>query len=360
MFYNSHIHTFTNADVPMKFLPLGLVRILASRNGFKTISKGLNWLNPFSDQDIFDRYARFINIGKLGSQKAIFKECMRFYPADTRFCILSMDLSYMAAGKVSRPFEDQLMELSDLRKSYPQVIPFMHIDPRRPGVLKLLIKGVEEWGFKGIKIYPPLGYFPYDERLYPAYKYCEQKGLPVISHCSPFNPVHFRGSKNDLKEILSRSKTQIDFKGTNKELCANFANPKNWEYVLNDFGNLKICLAHFGSAHYWDKYLENPDDSENWFVMIKEMLPRYRNLYTDISFTMNNAKYFPLLKVLLADKALQNKVLFGSDYYMVETETTERQFSLDLRAFLGEENFERIASINPGHFFEVVPDKQEI
>ena len=129
---------------------------------------------------------------------------------------------------------------------------------------------------------------------------------------------------------------------------------------MNDFGNLKICLAHFGSAHYWDKYLENPDDSENWFVMIKEMLPRYRNLYTDISFTMNNAKYFPLLKVLLADKALQNKVLFGSDYYMVETETTERQFSLDLRAFLGEENFERIASINPGHFFEVVPDKQEI
>ncbi|MCU0369895.1 MAG: amidohydrolase [Bacteroidales bacterium] len=353
MFYNSHIHIFKDSDVPRGFLPLGLVRVLATKAGFKAVSRALNNLNPFSDDDTLDRYMKFVKIGRLGSQQKIFEECKRFYPDDTHFAVLPMDMAFMGAGKVPRDYPEQLKELADLKVKYPQIIAFVHIDPRRKGFLDLLKKSVEEWGFRGVKIYPPLGYFPYDPDLYPVYDYCVKQKLPVISHCSPYNPVHFKGSKKELHHLLSKSKTPIDLKKENrKELCANFTNPKNWEYVLNDFNDLKICLGHFGSAYYWKKYIENPGDPDNWFVVIKAMLAKYKNLYADISFTLNEQEYFPLLQVLLSDPALNGKILFGSDYYMVETEATERRFGLDLRAFIGEANFATIATKNPEVFFK--------
>ena len=354
MFFNTHIHTFRDIDVPRKFLPLGLVRILASKPGYFITAKFLNNLNPFSNNDLFDRYIKFVRIGKLGSQRKIFENCMIFYPEGTQFVILPMDMAFMGAGKVPREYPDQLKELGELNKIYPQIYPTIHIDPRRPKILDLLKKGVDEWGTKGIKLYPPLGYFPYDERLYPVYEYCQKNNLPVIAHCSPYNPVHYKGSKTDIIKLLSVSQTPIETKGkSKKELCSNFTNPLNYSRVLNDFKELRICLAHFGSEYMWEKYLTEPGDENNWFVIIKDMVLRYTNLYSDISFTLNNQEFFPLLKVLLSNEKLKRKILFGSDYYMVETKTTERKFSLDLRAYIGEANFTQIATINPKEFLGI-------
>lgn len=351
MFTNTHIHIFQDVDVPRRFLPLGLVRILASKPGFYLIGKVLNNLNPFSDNDLFDRYVKFVRIGKLGSQQLIFENCKKFYPKKTQFVILPMDMVYMGAGKVPRPYSEQLSKLFELKEKYPQILPFIHIDPRREGIMDMLKKCVEEWGFKGVKLYPPLGYFPYDERLYPVYDYCQHYGLPIIAHCSPYNPVHFKGKKKELLGLLSKSDTPIETKGkTRKELCANFTHPHNYKKILNDFKDLKICLAHFGSEYFWKKFIDEPDMDDNWFVIIKDMISTYQNLYSDISFTLNNQEFFPLLKVLLNDDMLIRKILFGSDYYMVETKSTERRFGLDLRAYIGEENFLKIAKYNPNKF----------
>jgi predicted TIM-barrel fold metal-dependent hydrolase len=324
---------------------------LAGKAGFKAVSRLLNFLNPFSDNDIFDRYLKFVKIGRLGSQENIFKECSRYYPESTRFIVLPMDMAFMGAGMVPRKYEMQLKELFYLKEKNSQVIPFIHIDPRRDGFMELLRKSVEEWGFRGVKIYPALGYFPYDPKLEPVYDYCCKNKLPVISHCGPYNPVHFRGNKKELQELLRNSKVQVDFKGKSKmEICSHFAAPQNWIYVLDRFPSLKLCLAHFGSAHYWQQYLDNPGDKENWFVQIRGMVPLYPGLYTDVSFTLSDQGYFPLLKVLLTDPVLRDRILFGSDYYMVETEANERRFGLDLRAYIGEENFSAIAINNPERF----------
>ncbi len=354
MFINTHIHVFRDVDIPRRFLPLQLVRFLASKPGYYLAAKILNNLNPFSDEDLFNRYLKFVSIGRMGSQQQIFENCNRFYPKDTKFVILSMDMAYMGAGKVPRAYADQLAELGKLKNTYPQTIPFIHIDPRRKNIFDLLKKSVEEWGFKGIKLYPPLGYFPYDERLYPIYEYCQKNNLSVISHCSPYNPVHFKGSKNDLNELLLKSNIPIDTKGkTRKQLCSNFSHPHNYKKVLSDFSDLNICLAHFGSEYFWNKYLDNPEMKDNWFVLIKEMLAKHNNLYTDISFTLNKREFFPLLKVLLGDDKLKSKILFGSDYYMVETKTTELRFIIDLRAYLGEDYFSTIAINNPISFLKL-------
>lgn len=353
MIYNCHIHTFRDVDVPVKFLPFGLVRLLASQSFSRTLITLLNHINPFSSNDLFDRYARFVQMGKLGSQRRILDECKKYYPEDTRFVVLAMDLAYMEAGGVPRPYANQLRELSEMKRTCPQVIPFIHIDPRRPECFDLFRQSVEEWGFEGLKIYPPIGYFPHDERLYPIYDYCQEHSLPVITHCSPYNPVHFRGSRKTLMRLLSDSLVELgDPQASKKILCSTFSHPANWEKVATDFPRLRISLAHFGSGYWWSRYLDNPGDQGNWLTIIRKMISKHDNIYTDVSFTMSDTGFFSLLKVLLTNEQLRKRVLFGSDFYMVETEATERRFGLDLRAFIGEENFHTIATENPMQFLD--------
>jgi len=355
MFYNCHIHTFRDIDVPRKYLPLGLVRILSTRRGFRILSRLLNNINPWSDNDSLDRYVKFFEVTKKKSQEEIFNYCKDFYPGSTKFVVLPMDMAFMKAGKVPRKYEEQLTELSELSRANSQIIPFIHIDPRRDGILDILKRFVEEHRFKGIKIYPTLGYFPYDERLYPIYKYCEENGLPVITHCSPFNPTRYRGTRKELKRMLSGSTIELDTSNKSpRELCSLFAYPRGWEQVLKDFPNLNICTAHFGSSDQWNKYIYKPHESRanNWFVIIKEMLEKYPNFYTDISMTLYRTDFFSLLKVLLEDAKINSKILFGSDFYMTERKDAERKFGIDIRAFLGEEKFKRIAYYNIIEFFK--------
>ena len=121
MFYNCHIHTFTEPDIPRRYLPLGLVRFLSTTWGFKTMSRLLNTLNPYSDDDTLHRYQRFIEIGKNRKQTEIFEEyCEPFYPDDTRFVVLAMDMAFMGAGKVPHSYIGQLDELTELKNKYSQ------------------------------------------------------------------------------------------------------------------------------------------------------------------------------------------------------------------------------------------------
>ena len=345
---NTHIHTFTDKDVPRKFLPLGLVRILSTKVGFNVVSRVLNFLNPLSSDDKFKKYARFATIGKLGSQQNIFEECAKFYPKNSKFVSLAMDMKYMNAGKVPRDFVEQVEELAMVARIHKQVLPFIHIDPRRPGYFDLLRYAVEDLGYKGVKLYFPLGYFPTDERLDMVYEYCQRNNLPIVSHCGPCTPTYNHSSKKTLRKWLG---TYPYSKKDNKmTLCSYFAHPKNYIPILEKYPDLKICMAHFGSECSLENFLKDPSNKDNWFYIIKEMVQEYPNLYTDISFTWNKDEYFSVLKIYMNNKALREKLLFGSDFYMVQTETTEKKFSMDLRAYLGDKYFKIIANTNPKKF----------
>jgi uncharacterized protein len=348
MIYNCHIHTFRDCDIPEKFLPLGLVRLMARNKSFRLISKILNYLNPFTDNDTFDKYVNFIKTGRLGSQEEIFKKCLEAYKHDdAAFFVLTMDMEFMGAGKVPRSYDGQLSELAELTKKYPQLHAFVHIDPRRDGYLELFRKCVDEWGFKGLKIYPPIGYFPYDERLFPIYDYCQQMGIPVMAHCSPYNPTHFKGKYSDLYALLKPSHHPINVKGKNrKELCSQFTHPRNWLEVSARFPDLKVCFAHFGSAYYWERYLKKPNDAGNWVNIIKELIGEHPNFYADVSFTMHDSEFFPVLKGMMNDDKLKDKILFGSDFYMVETKDDEVSFVNDLRHHIGDALFMKMAFDN--------------
>lgn len=351
MYYNCHIHVFTDDDVPNRFLPLGIVKILRSAVGYKAASAIMKNIIFWNENDILDRYNKFVTTGRMGSQQNIFEKCRPFYPEDTRFIVLPMDMAYMGAGDVPRPYTEQLKKLYELSKTYPQIIPFVHVDPRREGILGIVKQCVESWNFRGIKLYPPLGVFPFDERFDPIYEYCQEKNLPILTHCSPYNPVHYKGKKKDIRKLLEKSKKPVNTKKkSKKDLCSHFTFPGNFKYVVEKFPELKICFGHFGSQYSWDQYIHHPEEKDNWLRIIRDMCIDYKNFYADISFTMADMKYFSLLKVMLTNDKLSKKILFGSDYYMVEVESNERRFGLELRAYLGEENFNKIAVENPKAF----------
>ena len=134
------------------------------------------------------------------------------------------------------------------------------------------------------------------------------------------------------------------------------ADPDNYKQVMETFPELRICLGHFGGISEWRRHINGPriPDKPTWLSKIRRLIKSgdYPNLYTDISYTIFNFKEnVPFLNVLLKDPDILNKVLFGSDYYMVESETySEKRFSTDLRSVLGEDVFWKIANENPRRY----------
>ena len=261
-----------------------------------------------------------------------------------------MDMRGMGYGKPKQGIYEQHEELERLASLYPdQVIPFVHIDPRS-GSPDLLgpdpVEFIREFhgkGFRGIKLYPPLGYDAEEALLTPVYEYAHENSLPVMVHCTKGGVKNRKFKKEDVERTTA---------------------PHKYRRVLSEFPGMRLCLAHYGGSDDWDSYLKKGwlDDNKSldddkrfkkmdWLSQISTMIRSgdYPNLFTDISYTIfRYQRYIPVLKVLLENKRIRKRVLFGSDYYMIEREKTpERELSIRLRSALGRRTFNLIAHRNP-------------
>jgi predicted TIM-barrel fold metal-dependent hydrolase len=336
------MHIFTVDHVPNKFLPFGLTSLMKVPWLRTPLRLVLTKLNPFSNRDLFQRYSNFIKISTNKTQEDVFKVARSYYPLDTKFVVLPMDMAYMDAGDVPEDINEQhakLYQLSTHPQYGKQIIPFAAIDPRREGVLGIMKELVEEKGFKGVKLYPPLGYSPDHDNLHPVYEYAEDKGIPVMTHCS-------RGGVRNKK--------------ISKEQAAAFTDPDNYKAIMEKYPNLRICMGHCGGDEDWQRYLNDPWDenssatSKSWLSKILDIMRsgEFPNLYADVSYTIFKIEeHSQILKVLLQDDKVKTQILFGSDFYMVEQEEfLERRLAMSLRATLGEDLFTQIAETNPRQY----------
>lgn len=358
--YNCHIHTFTEKDIPEKFYPKFIMKFLRKESTEDLAKNLMKYIKILEDlfgieADEAERYLRFYLISSKESQMDIFNICKQNYPSETRFFVLSMDMQFMGCGNVPRDYNQQLKELSQTEPAI--ILPFVHIDPRRNGYFALLRNAIETLGFKGVKLYPPLGVFPHDSRLDCVYKYCTDHNLPVVSHCSPHNPTHFKGTRNELIDLLKNPYFDVNPRGLDKkDLCDIFTHPKNYHIVCQKFPDLRISLAHYGSDRMWKKMLCNPNDEDNWVNIINSMLLKYPNLYTDISYTMYENQtecsnsFYLLLNSFLQNETISNKVLFGSDFFMPASQETETHFVTGIRSAIGDALFSKISKSNPRRF----------
>lgn len=350
MFYiiNCHTHLFTFNHVPVRFIA-GQQLLASSQMGRSRLAWLLLRLNPRSDDGKLDRLAVFLRNGNFDTQEKIYERLEMFYPASARFAVHAIDFEYMGAGRTPKGYLEQLSELSELKRKFPKKIyPFICADPRRPDVVSLVKHYIEKEGFAGIKLYPSMGFFPFDERLYPLYEYAEQHQIPVMTHCSSSGPVY--GRNIPPKKGRIHPKTGEEMKAQNKRSFADhYADPDNYLYVLEDFPLLKICFAHFGGDAQCMKYYKSNDPKEvrnNWFVKVSNMLRRYKHTYTDISYAAADFDLLALFHALLQSPATKHKILFGSDYYMSSIVRNERWFSMNVLMYLGEECYVQIANTN--------------
>ena len=258
-----------------------------------------------------------------------------FYPKHTRFVVLPVDFEHMGSGRCPHSLDHQHTELLALALS-PEVtgllIPFCAVDPRRQDILN----DVRRWhqaGFRGIKLYPGLGFDPSlrNSTMDAIYAYAAEHDLSIMTHCSPGGVIQ---------------------RGATRATVHAYNHPLNYEAVLTKYPKLRICLAHFGGTEEWKRYLRDPwfpTNERSWLSIIADMIKVHPNLFTDISFTLfHYQENMPTLKVFLSDQRIRERVLFGSDYYMVELHNaTEREVSIRLRAELGEALFRQIAETNP-------------
>lgn len=339
---NIHTHIFRQEDSPDAFPSKALKSLSNTKVGMAILKTILHNANPFLSSDSLDKMLQMIKAGQLGSQKAIFEHMAENYPLDTIFVVLPMDMAYMGAGKC-RPYHLQLKELEELRCIDNRVLPFLMVDHRNPNMRLLFEQYVYGCNWGGAKFYPPLGTFPQAEEYDYIYQRLVELDKPLIAHCTYSNAVHFKGKEKELAVLLG---DKYDKKATRKENCDKFTDPMNWGVVAEKYPNLRIDIAHFGGANMWDMWYKNPKDRTNLVNIIRDLMYKYPNIYSDISFTLSDRKTIPLLNMFLNDDKIKHKILFGSDYYMSLSECSEIEWSINLRHEVGETNWNQMQQNN--------------
>jgi predicted TIM-barrel fold metal-dependent hydrolase len=401
-FTNIHTHVFNSSCAPdnfLRILPMNVIRripgtvktLLDSKVGrilVHTIAKTISG-RASNKRKEFDKYIAFLDVGLQNSQMDIFRMAFdhgqQFDPS-IRIIGLTMNMDYMDSrpSENQKPFETQLEQVKDIKRFYPRnFFPFLGIDPRHKGGVNMVnwakdyfekgvtdAQGVVFPYFCGIKLYPALGFFPFDPRLKELYSYAEQNEIPVMTHTTRVGSQYIGAQIEslipkapdmlgaDLNANTAAAKDSIIKRiatfynngwvknskiGDNDFACDLFGHPENYILLLENFPKLKICLAHMGGSN---EILTNPSDSDvqkvrkvdspAWFDRIQSMMIEYPNLYTDISYTLSsfgNEKEQEVLdrviKLLgMNDKQgqpLAKRVLFGTDFFMTEQEARETE-----------------------------------
>ena len=288
-----------------------------------------NW---FDDNDPLDRLREFITLCKMSNTtetaEALLKES-RFKDKKKQlvFTLLMMDTEYAvkdhsdADQLPKKNFARQKKEMIAAVLKHPgRFLPFIAADPRRIEArkgIKYITNALETQGFWGVKIYPPLGYFPNDSRLHPLYAYCEDNGIPITTHC-----LH-GGFYSD--EPVPKKKGQKKKPEKNKYYW-KMANPKHWKPVLDEYKGLKLNFAHFGGDIFATKGLifKRKDKAQieierKWRETIEGYLEQYDNVYADLAYIEamfeDPDPYFKRLKKYSDDNKIWNKILYGTDWW---------------------------------------------
>lgn len=189
-------------------------------------------------------------------------------------CIFAVDYGLLT-GEPGVPIEEQNRAIARAQKRFPdRLVGFFAIDPRREGALEMVRRGVEDWGLRGLKLHPTVGYYPYDEVGYPLYEYCQEVKIPVLFHT---------GSQPAPAK-------------------SRFSRPVYVDDVAGDFPDLSIIMAHMG---------------HNWYEEALLVCSVKPNVSVDISgwqrtFMENPAAFYRVLRQTL-DAIGPWRVFFGTD-----------------------------------------------
>lgn len=117
-------------------------------------------------------------------------------------------------------------------KAHPdRLVGNVYIDPRQAGALETLERHLDQ-GFRAVKLFPPVGFYPDDERLLPLYDRIAGAGLPVLVHSGQTNI-----------RILSEDPK------VRRATDSRYGHPMNLDRLSRLYPEIPFVLAHCGYPH---------------------------------------------------------------------------------------------------------------
>ncbi len=359
--------------------------------------------------ELLERYLLMGRFALYKTQQVVAQRALHQLPPDSQMVILPMDMEYMGAGKTKLrkdilktkannlangwteddykdTYKYQMRELWDFVDSNRRnngegsYHPFLFVDPRRiaeegtaffdytvvNGRMQLnncFVKTyMEDRKFSGFKMYPALGYYPFDEHLLPIWRYAAENNIPIMTHCV-VGTIYYRGKKkkewnfhpvfrqhfDDMRVNDSEPMLLPQVKNVNMQ--ANFTHPMNYLCLLEErflkqvlkqaksddvrqlFGyvdddtplgftldHLKICLAHYGGEDEWVKFLETDRDVYSRSMIIDpdvgiEFMKNDKGKYSEskIASLWHDTDWYALISSLL----MQYKNMYADLSYII-------------------------------------------
>ena len=188
--------------------------------------------------------------------------------------MFAFDVGLMV-GEPEIAIEEQNKLIFEMAARYPEkIIPFVHIDPRRPGAKEFVKKSFEEWGARGLKMHPGSGFNPEEKETLELIGTIADYGLPVIIHTGPSVPP----------------------------TSSRFCDPIYLDRMLLKFPELNIIAAHLGYGY------------RTQLLSLGKNRP---NLYADFAAWQHSAAndYDEFAKAIktAVDELGPERVLFGTD-----------------------------------------------
>lgn len=276
---------------------------------------------------------------------------------------------------VQIPQQIDLMEQISIRRARMKLSPRIHAlapfcplrqilyaDGRTGGYsrspLDLVKEAINERGFVGVKLYPPMGFRPsgnagtlfhqnfpkhldqafrrklpqrLDATLNELYTWCSAESVPILAHASDSN-----GS--DIGYSLR-------------------ANPDNWAAVLRAHPKLRLMLAHFGDFDEGFSKKERPRPllSETWEWKMAKLAQDFSSssVYLDASYFLSamlgadNGKRREIRRMMREVFArfplAKQRIVFGSDWIMLgqeelfQSHSKKGEYVKSILGFLGNE-----------------------
>ena len=178
--------------------------------------------------------------------------------------------------------------------------------------LELVRYAVEVGGFLGVKLYPPVGFAPWDNvrlrahlpfagrldgALAALYAYCETAEIPIMTHASAANEYGL-----GLHTLVA---------------------PEHWRPVLERHPKLRLNLAHFGHDYGVAAHGAPKETAGAWIYQAAALIERYPNVYADLSNSplVYDAAYAVRLVALLSDvmaryPKVKRRLMYGSDWWL--------------------------------------------
>lgn len=337
----------------VKFLEVNKTLNINADSIKEKVQQLFNWLKRLLNKiaDLYDQLRNYLKwfVFMTNSEEEIYQYITTKDSQNTElFLHLMMDVDYFLNKNENIDeltynsyfdFEsEQIPNMQDLNNKHKSnLIGFVAFNPARKNHLTIIQDAVLNRGFKGVKIYPPLGYrafgdLNYSNQIEDLVRFCVTSNVPLFTHCNNQGFEAWPGEGHS---------------GYN-------SNPKYWKQLLDVEENkrLILCLGHAGGVEGWfstnketdlikakdisedlvvdESAVQEKDWNKSYAALVFKLCVEKENVYCDASYLdemINSDGTFDekkksnfkkrLLKLFKSEPKFAKKIMYGSDWHML-------------------------------------------